>query len=223
MPPVLLFRLIVLILHGKHYRLSCWHGICLYPAHMSRHTKNLANRNRPSRRSGWSLIELMVVMALLTVFATLAWPVLDQLFQRGRLRVSSMALIQTLRTARHQAMVEGRSYQVVFRSADGEYTVTGGNRPPQPMRLHQSIEFGAADGVLGPPSRPMTQPPEDGVSFRGDQVTFRPDGTLSPGPGTIYLSVNRARWSNGLTMAISLNMAGHLRRYQWEEARWVAM
>lgn len=150
----------------------------------------------------------------------MARPAFDGMTTRLLLRSASMTVIQTLRTARSRAMAEGRAYAVEF-DIDGEgYRVTGGDAPAV-VGLPAQVRFGAAADVLGSPSSPTTPPPSNGVTFRQATVTFLPDGTLSPGPGTIYLTGGDGRAS--VTMAISVTIAGHPRRYAWEGGQWRAL
>ncbi|MEW6323960.1 MAG: GspH/FimT family pseudopilin [Nitrospirota bacterium] len=167
-------------------------------------------RSKRHGSGGWTLLETAVVLSLAAIAATAAVPSFDGLTDRLALRSASVTLIQTLRTARHRAMAEGRAYTVAFDPSGRIYAVT--EPPGERIALPVRVQFGAAAGVLGPPSQPVRPPPAGGVTFRGERVIFFPDGALSPGPGAIYLSSRR-----GETMAITLNIAGHLRRYRWEE------
>lgn len=181
----------------------------VHPNGMSTHEQTHCN--------GWTLPELVVTLAIIGIVTTLAMPSFDDLSGRLSLRSASQALASTLRSARHRAMSEGRPCTVRFDPAGHGYLIDDGRHDR--VLLPSGVRFGAAAGVLGPPSRPAQPAPADGVSFRGDRITFLPDGTLSPGPGTIYLSGRRR---GEATLAISLSMAGHPRRYRWEGQRWTA-
>jgi prepilin-type N-terminal cleavage/methylation domain-containing protein len=174
------------------------------------------------RQRGWTLIELATGLAVMGLLTVMAWPSFDGMVSRLVLRSTSMTVIQAMRTARHRAMAEGRAYDVVFDASDA-YRVIGGPASIS-VALPSRVQFGAADEVLGPPSDPTRAPPATGVTFRQAMVTFLPDGTLSPGPGTIYLT-GRAGQSGGSasTMAISVSIGGHLRRYLWEGRQWRAV
>jgi prepilin-type N-terminal cleavage/methylation domain-containing protein len=171
---------------------------------------------------GWTLIELTAALAVVGLLTSMAWPAFDGLILRLLLHSTSMTVIQSLRTARHRAMAEGRAYAVVFDAAGDGYRVVGG-AAPSAVALPVRVRFGAAGGVLGPPSSPTKPPPEIGVTFRQAKVTFLPDGTLSPGPGTIYLTGRGRGGGVTATVAISVTIAGHPRRYEWEGKQWRAM
>ncbi|HXZ26060.1 MAG TPA: GspH/FimT family pseudopilin [Nitrospiria bacterium] len=175
---------------------------------------------RTTGQRGWSMIELVSVLAVIGLLTSMAWPAFDGLMARLSLRSASMTVIQTLRTARSRAMAEGRAYAVMFDGGGTSYQVTGGaeiDRVPLPPR----VTFGAPADVLGPPSSPTTPPPASGVTFHQAHVIFLPDGTLSPGPGTVYLTGRGA--GTEATMAISVTIAGHPRRYAWEGGQWRAL
>jgi len=152
--------------------------------------------------------------------ASMAWPAFDGLVSRVVLRSTSMTLIQAMRTARHRALAEGRAYAVVFDAAGARYQISDGSSTTV-IELPAQVRFGTAAGVLGPPSNPTRPPPDTGVTFRQAMVMFLPNGTLSPGPGTIYLTGRGGKETS--TLAISINITGHLRRYRWENRHWRTM
>lgn len=172
---------------------------------------------------GWTLIDLVAALAVIGLLTSMAWPAIDGLIVRLVLRSASMTVIQCLRTARHRAMAEGRPYAVVIDTAGDGFQVIGSGAAPDAVALPARVRFGAPGDVLGPPSNPTTPPPPAGVTFRQGKVTFLPDGTLSPGPGTIYLTGGSQGGGGTATLAISVTIAGHPRRYEWEGGQWTAM
>jgi prepilin-type N-terminal cleavage/methylation domain-containing protein len=189
-------------------------------------TMKTGRSHRATRRTmqqGWTLIELVVVLAVIGLLSSMAVPSIDGLIARLVLHSTSMTMIQSLRMARHRAMAEGRAYAVVLDTAGEGYRVIGGGTPPNAVALPARVRFGAAGDVLGPPSHPTSTPPPAGVTFRQATVTFLPDGTISPGPGTIYLTGGSRGGGGTTTLAISVTIAGHPRRYEWEGGEWTAI
>lgn len=86
-----------------------------------------------SANRGFTLVELVVSLFILSVCITLAWPVLDRAYQSHALETASSQLAWTLRSARSAAMLEGiykdvRFYTSVdsYKSADGVYQLPTG-------------------------------------------------------------------------------------------------
>ena len=95
------------------------------------------------RRKGFTLLELVVVMAIVMILVTIAVPPLDRYVARVRLRFAGMTLVQDLREMQADAVCEDGFYTMVFvtnenrvllqrrnqvlcapwRSQDGEVTV----------------------------------------------------------------------------------------------------
>lgn len=81
------------------------------------------------KRSAFSLLELLLVVALLGILFTLGVPGLLQLAQSSRLQGAGQATYGILQEARSQALAEQRDYFVVWQTAGTESTDTASTTP----------------------------------------------------------------------------------------------
>lgn len=90
------------------------------------------DHNNPDRQSGFTLIELMLVVALLVSFVTVGIPALASLYQRSQLSTAVHQLNTQLLLAKSSAINTGSSI-ILCRSADSSLSgcagrTTSGNR-----------------------------------------------------------------------------------------------
>jgi len=89
-----------------------------------------------SANKGFTLIEIIVCMIILSVCITFAWPVLDRTYQSQALEAASAQLAWTLRSARSAAMIEGIYKDVRFYTPSDSYKNSDGVR-----ELPMGIQF----------------------------------------------------------------------------------
>lgn len=125
-------------------------------------------RARTSRNSGHTLMELMVVLALLAIAATILLPITARAYARFRLRLMQDSVARLMREARSRALLEGRTYFLIFpnpRSRDREVVLI---REDEQSFDHYTLPFDMS----------IRSRLEDG-SWAGEtgDVAFYPDGT----------------------------------------------
>jgi type IV fimbrial biogenesis protein FimT len=136
-----------------------------------------ASANRPSpagstRQHGLTLVELMIVVVLVAIFASLAGPSFRQLVARQRVHSAASAITEALWVARAEALKRNRDVGFVFADAASEWSV------PDPG--------GSATPLLTQPAhRSVSSTTESGAAV---QFTFNAYGRLSSGMGWIELS-----------------------------------
>jgi prepilin-type N-terminal cleavage/methylation domain-containing protein len=91
-------------------------------------------RTRYGGDGGFSLPELLVVVALITITVGIAIPISGAMVTRAKADSTSREIVSWLDTARNRAMNERRNFEVVFTPATNRVTITrleiGGARTP---------------------------------------------------------------------------------------------
>lgn len=156
---------------------------------------------------GVTLLELLVVLALLGLLATLALPHWEGMIRHHRLVQAVQTLALDLIRTRERAWIRGETQWMDLQPEVGTYQTPLGR-----YTLPPGIRFGTTPGVLGPPSHPAPLQDPDGVTFPGNRIRFDPEGTASP--GTLYLTNGEA------TRALTLTLTGRVRLWQWQDGAW---
>ena len=150
------------------------------------------------RRRGYTLLEMLLVLALLVIFAALAYPSVDGMYSGVKLRAAADGVRGALMQARAHAIDETRSYRFAVVSGRGNYRVApdspaywgGGdapapddpNNPPLVLEgeLPRGIPFVLGDPGAAPPG--AAAPASSGGGDSGSWatvVTFSPEGIAS--------------------------------------------
>ena len=95
------------------------------------------------RRGGFTLLELMIVIAIAGLLAVLAGPSLEAWIARMRLNSATAAIDSTLTTVRKMAMAENNRYCVSF-GTDSSY---GNNGPSYTFDVITQVETALNTGV----------------------------------------------------------------------------
>jgi len=125
-------------------------------------------RRSAVRASGHTLMELMVVMALLGISASLLLPITLRAYARFKLRLATGSIVRLMHQAKGRALFEGRTYFVIF---------------PDPAAQEREITLAREDGVaVGHYAIPIdisleSRSAEGDWSTDTGLVAFYPDGT----------------------------------------------
>jgi general secretion pathway protein H len=124
-----------------------------------------ASREDYQAQAGFSMLELMVVLALMALLLGLVLPGLLQSWEREKNRATLREFTTTLRTARSEAVTKGLKVRLFLNLKTGRY------------RLEGSTREGALTGVNLTDARLVWQNPERSQGY----IAFYGDGSSSGG------------------------------------------
>lgn len=129
---------------------------------------------------GFTLIELIVVLALVGIIAGLAVPSFAQLIANNRIASTSNSVIGVLNFARAEAIKRGRVVQVTAVSSAGTSNEWGGGWRLWVDQGSNGYDAGEEIRVLDDINSTVTIDGPDGMATFG----FRPNGFVNPQPTT---------------------------------------
>jgi type IV fimbrial biogenesis protein FimT len=131
-------------------------------------------QHRPKGLRGFSLIELVVVVAIAMVLSAMAVPAIRSSLQTYALRSAVGSLTSAIQSARYQAIFQGCQVQLTFQAATYNYTVAS-KVPPAGSQACLPA-FGAAGNAI-----PLSG---NGVALGGDStLQFFPSGQVGATAG----------------------------------------
>ena len=94
------------------------------------------------KKQGFTIIEVVIVLAILGIVAGIAIPAFRDYIPRMRLRMAKDEVLATLRLARTRAFSERQTYQVIFEKPTNSYRVNpGGASKPLPQGISIANSF----------------------------------------------------------------------------------
>ena len=142
--------------------------------------------NKPSR--GFTLVELMVTLAVLAILATLATPLFGELIQKNRIDAVGGELSHLLQYARSEAITRGSA--VTVSASDGNWVGA-----LSVATSSETLRRYGSEGING----------SGGISASGTStsLTFAPSGTLSGKTTSLTVTLCPSRGTaSGLTLYV---------------------
>ncbi len=136
---------------------------------------NRASRKLLGRSRGFSLIEVLVIVAIGTILTVIAIPSISSGLRNYRLEGAISSVTWAVHSTRYQALMEGYPFQVVFSSAANTYQIQS-----------------SPTGVGGPYSNVGSATPFSAfpVTLSADTtLNFRPNGFVQATTGTLVFNV----------------------------------
>lgn len=170
------------------------------------------------RQKGFSLVELMVVVAIIAVMALASTPNIVTGLPKYRVKNAARDLASKMRKARSIAVKKHRDVNVVFDTDNNRYSIDGVWFPGPVQNLSgyygSSVAFGASSATTNATDGGGTLP-DDYVSFTGNSVRFNAQG-ISNKMGYVYFTNSRG---NDYAVGVR-NLAGAITVRRWTGGSW---
>lgn len=180
--------------------------------------KNYLNRTKSLRHSharGFTLIELMVVIAIIGIIAVIAVPNFARMQRQARTRSACQKTAQHFKSLRERAITSGGTYGISFPNQN-TYRLHRPDSTIQDFKLNEiaggKVYFGGV-GVAGlPPEGSMAAPAGDGIDFPSNLLIFDSRGGATS--GVVYITDGKDNY------AVGVNTLGKIATYEFTGGAW---
>ncbi|MDY7034035.1 MAG: prepilin-type N-terminal cleavage/methylation domain-containing protein [Thermodesulfobacteriota bacterium] len=170
-----------------------------------------------NHKRGFTITELIVAIAILGLFATIALPNIIRWVPAFRVNAAARNLASEMQLARLKAVAKKTDCVIAFNSANNEYTVAW----KSPITLPKGIRFGRAlDGIKRTSCGGTIK--ADGIHLPGggSTLSFQSDGTPKGFGGSIYIipisdDEDNAQWTQRWK-AVSVNTTGRVKVWRYD-------
>ena len=121
---------------------------------------------RQTVRTGFSLLELLIVLLIMAVIAAMVWPAVERMHRRNQIQSSARQIRGELAEARTRAIESGIPYIFQFKPSTGEYRI--GPRP------QFNSDGSSLENMVAANDPARAQAPADAVTAAGPEMLTQP-------------------------------------------------
>lgn len=191
------------------------------------HSPSAGHRPRVHGAAGYTLVEMMVTMALIAILGGMAAAITSTAINVAKSDASIVTTISVIEQARDRAIAERRNFELTFVGTD-QITVQRHEQPGPTKTLIIDTKLDQGQKIHRFALTPDTPDKFGGtaaVNFGGTPpVMFTSDGSLidsngDPVNGTIFIAdPNRRETSRAVTI---FGVTGLIRSFKWASTDWV--
>jgi prepilin-type N-terminal cleavage/methylation domain-containing protein len=172
-----------------------------------------------NRSKGFTLVELMIVVAVIGILAAITTPNIVTGLPTYRIKAAVRDCTSQLRNARTLAIKDKRDVTVSFNSDKSFYVIDGRRFPftgSFAEKYGSGVKFGRGEAITGANGESL---PSDGISLNDNSLTFTSRGMADFGAGTANGAVYFTN-SRGDVYAVTVNVAGAVALLRWRNNEW---
>lgn len=173
-----------------------------HPIHMQAQSHRIHARRacKPSPHSGFTLIELVVVLTLIAILSAAIIPEMRGSMEETLLRATARDVVAACQSANTEAVASGQPQRLVLDTRSHRFRIQSAPRPGSPDARRAPVDEAprGESGRLDPRITLEVRRTDPAPSDAPDALEFQPDGTATA--ADILL-----RDRSGFTLAIHLN------------------